>query len=134
MNNPISHALLLTLLLSGTMVRSTRAADDPPAPAPADPTLAGDEARAIKETIKHDAKVAAAAAKDGAQQVAGTAKAVAHEVASASKEGAQQVAATAKRGGSAVKATVTGEKPVKPTPETMSPPASAPTPPAKPAN
>jgi hypothetical protein len=87
------------------------AADDPPATPPSDPTLIGDQARAVKEAVKHDAKVVSEAAKEGAQQVATTAKEVAHEVASASKEGAQEVAATAKRGATAVKTTVKGQKP-----------------------
>jgi hypothetical protein len=121
-------AWLLTFAAAG--LQSVRAADDPPASAPADTTLAGDQARAVKAAVKRDAKVVAEAAKEGAQQVATTAKEVAHEVATASKEGAQQVAASAKRGGTAVKATVTGNKPAAPAAAAPPPPP----PPPKPAN
>jgi hypothetical protein len=96
---------------------TVRAADNPPA----DPTLAGDEARSVGAAVKHDAKIVADAAKDGAQKVAAAAKTVAHEVAAASKEGAQEVAATAKRGAQKAKAAVNGEK-------TPSPPPKPPTP------
>jgi hypothetical protein len=112
----IHPGLTLSLLLAAS---GAWAFDDPPA----DPTLAGDQARAAGEAIKQGAKQVADAAKEGAQQVATAAKEVGHEVASASKEGAQQVqqgakqvAATAKKGGQQVKATVTGAKPVKPPP------------------
>ncbi len=94
---------------------TVRAADNPPA----DPTLAGDESRAVGAAVKRDAKVVAEAAKDGAQKVAAAAKVVAHEVATASKEGAQAVAAAAKHGAQKAKAAVNGDK--------------APSPPAKPA-
>jgi hypothetical protein len=93
------------------------AADNPPA----DPTLAGDEARSVGATVKHDAKIVADAAKDSAQKVAVAAKAVAHEVATASKEGAHEVAATAKRGAEKAKAAVNGEKAPSPPPKPPTP-------------
>jgi hypothetical protein len=113
----IYAVLTVSLLFAAPWVR---AFDDPPA----DPTLAGDQARAAGDAIKQNAKAIADAAKEGAQQVASAAKDVGHEVAAASKEGAQQikqgakeVAKSARRGGQQVKATVTGDTPVKPAPK-----------------
>jgi hypothetical protein len=88
---------------------AAQAADEPPANP--DPTLAADQAKAVKKAVKHDVKVAVDATKEGAQQVAETAKEVAHEVAVAAKEGAQEVAATAKRGTEKTKAALNGPKP-----------------------
>jgi GTP cyclohydrolase FolE2 len=96
---------------------TVRAADNPPA----DPTLAGDEARNVSAAVKRDAKFVADAAKDSAQKVAAAAKAVAHEVATASKEGAHEVAATAKRGAAKAKAAVNGEKAPSPPEKPSSP-------------
>lgn len=106
----MKHKLLILSMAAALLCPMVVSAEDPPADAPSDPTLIGDQARAVKETVKHDAKVVGDAAKEGAHQVATKAKAVAHEVASASKEGAQQVAASAKKGAKAVKATVKGDK------------------------
>lgn len=106
----MKHRALLILGVAGALLGPVIAHADDPADPPSDPTLLGDQARAVKETVKHDAKVVGNAAKEGAQKVATKAKEVAHEVAAASKEGAQQVAASAKKGAKAVKATVKGEK------------------------
>jgi hypothetical protein len=108
MNRHLPPAVALSLLLSP--IWSVRAADDPNADPPADPTLAHDQAKAMSDTIKHHAKVVADAAKEGAKQVAVAAKGVAHEVAVAGKQGAQEVAATAKRGAKKAKAAVNGDK------------------------
>jgi hypothetical protein len=108
MNRHLLAAVALSLVLSP--LGAMRAADDPPADPKSDPTLAHDQAKAVAETVKHDAKVVAKAAKDGAKQAAATAKKVAHEVAVASKEGAQEVAATAKRGAERAKAAVKGDR------------------------
>jgi hypothetical protein len=93
------------------------AGDDPPA----DPTLAGDTARSVGETVRQDAKVVADAAKDGAQKVAVAAKQVAHEVAQTTKEGAHEVATTAKKGAQKTKAAVSGDKPADPPPSSGKP-------------
>ncbi len=93
-------AACLSFALSALL--TARAAEDPPA----DPTLAHDQARAVGEAVKRDAKVIAHAAKTGAKQVAAAAK----EVAAATQEGALQVGATAKKGAQRAKAAVKGEK------------------------
>jgi hypothetical protein len=91
----------------------TAHATDEPAATPnanPDPTLAGDQARAVKKAVKQSAKIAADATKEGAQQVADKARAVAHEVAVATQEGAEEVAATAKRGTEKTKAVLSDSK------------------------
>ena len=98
---------LLSLILCAGFAFAA-APDDPPANP--DPTLAGDQARAVKKVVKENVKVAVDATKEGAQKVAETAKEVAHEVASTTKEGAQEVAATAKRGTEKTKAALNGSK------------------------
>jgi hypothetical protein len=59
MNRHFSLAAALSLAL--WPVCTLRAADDPPA----DPSLARDRAKAVSDTVKHDAKVVADAAKEG---------------------------------------------------------------------
>lgn len=109
------RALALATLLSFAAVTSW--AQDPP-PADSDPTLLGDQARAVKETVKQNAKQVAEAAREGATQAAATAKGVAQDVASSAKEGAQQVAATTRKGARKVRATVSGDKtPAAPAPD-----------------
>jgi hypothetical protein len=105
------------------------ARDDPP-PADTDTTLIGDQARAVRDTVKQNAKEAADAVREGAQtaatrakevgsDVASKAKQVGSDVATSAKEGAHEVAATTRKGARKVKSTVSGEKspPAAPAPE-----------------
>jgi hypothetical protein len=106
--------VIFALLLAAV---GARAGED----SPADPTLAGDTARSVGETVRQDARVVADAARDGAQKVAVAAKQVAHAVAETSKEGAHEVATTAKKGAQKTKAAVSGDKPASPPPNSEKP-------------
>jgi phage-related tail protein len=108
MNRHLTRFVFSLVLSAG--IGCVAMATEDPLPANPDPTLAGDQARAVGKAVKQNVKVAVDATKEGAQKVADTAKELAQGVAETTKEGAQEVAATAKKGTEKTKAALNGSK------------------------